>query len=197
MVEPVTMNANVVRATHGDAEIILRELYPDRSSVYERARELCRQVADPSLVILSVDPLTELIGDSISRDRMVAQVVTFFGALALVLAALGLYGVMAYATVRRTSEFGLRMALGAKPGDVTRLMLREALVLTIGGVIIGLPVAMMATRLLESQLFEVGVLDVPSIVLAVVVLAVSAAVAGFLPAMRASRVPPLEALRVE
>ncbi|HEY9517165.1 MAG TPA: FtsX-like permease family protein, partial [Gemmatimonadaceae bacterium] len=155
------------------------------------------QTADPSLVILSVDPLTELIGDSISRDRMVAQVVTFFGALALVLAALGLYGVMAYATVRRTSEFGLRMALGAKPGDVTRLMLREALVLTIGGVIIGLPVAMMATRLLESQLFEVGVLDVPSIVLAVVVLAISAAVAGFLPAMRASRVPPLEALRVE
>ncbi|HEY9479230.1 MAG TPA: ABC transporter permease [Gemmatimonadaceae bacterium] len=155
------------------------------------------QTADPSLVILSVDPLTELIGDSISRDRMVAQVVTFFGALALVLAALGLYGVMAYATVRRTSEFGLRMALGARPGDVTRLMLREALILTIGGVIIGLPVAMMATRLLESQLFEVGVLDVPSIVLAVVVLAVSAAVAGFLPAMRASRVPPLEALRVE
>jgi predicted permease len=155
------------------------------------------QAADPSLVVLSVDPLNDLIGDSISRDRMVAQVVTFFGALALVLAALGLYGVMAYATVRRTSEFGLRMALGAKPGDVTRLMLREALVLTIGGVIIGLPVAIMATRLLESQLFEVAVLDVPSIILAVVVLSVSAAAAGLLPAMRASRVPPLEALRVE
>jgi predicted permease len=155
------------------------------------------QAADPSLVVLSVDPLNELIGDSISRDRMVAQVVTFFGALALVLAALGLYGVMAYATVRRTSEFGLRMALGAKPGDVTRLMLREALILTVGGVIIGLPVALMATRLLESQLFEVAVLDVPSIVLAIVVLSISAAAAGLLPAMRASRVPPLEALRVE
>ena len=155
------------------------------------------QAADPSLVILSVDPLNDLIGDSISRDRMVAQVVTFFGALALVLAALGLYGVMAYATVRRTSEFGLRMALGAKPSDVTRLMLREALILTIGGVIIGLPVAVLATRLLESQLFEVAVLDIPSIVLAVVVLAISAAAAGLLPAMRASRVPPLEALRAE
>ena len=155
------------------------------------------QGADPSLIILGVDPLTELIRDSISRDRMVAQVVSFFGALALVLAALGLYGVMAYATIRRTSEFGLRMALGARPGDVTRLMLREALILTLGGVLIGLPVALMATRLLESQLFEVGVLDLPSIVLAVVVLSVSAAVAGLLPAMRASRVPPLEALRAE
>jgi predicted permease len=155
------------------------------------------QAADPSLVVLSVDPLTGLIRDSISRDRMVAQVVSFFGALALVLAALGLYGVMAYATIRRTSEFGLRMALGAKPGDVTRLMLRETLILTIGGVIIGLPVALMATRLLESQLFEVGLLDLPSIALAVVVLSISAAVAGFIPAMRASRVPPLEALRVE
>ena len=155
------------------------------------------QAADPSLVVLSVDPLNDLIGDSISRDRMVAQVVTFFGALALVLAALGLYGVMAYATVRRTSEFGLRMALGAQPGDVTRLMLREALILTIGGVIIGLPVALMATRLLESQLFEVAVLDVPSIVVAIVVLSISAAAAGLLPAIRASRVPPLEALRAE
>lgn len=155
------------------------------------------QAADPSLVVLSVDRLNDLIGDSISRDRMVAQVVTFFGALALVLAALGLYGVMAYATVRRTSEFGLRMALGAQPGDVTRLMLREALILTLGGVIIGLPVAIMATRLLEGQLFEVAVLDVPSIILAVVVLSISAALAGLLPAMRASRVPPQEALRAE
>jgi predicted permease len=155
------------------------------------------QDADPSLVVLDVDPLNSLIGDSISRDRMVAQVVTFFGALALVLAALGLYGVMAYATVRRTSEFGLRMALGAQPSDVTRLMLREALLLALGGVIIGLPVALVATRLLESQLFEVAVLDVPSIVLAVVVLSISAAVAGLLPAVRASRVPPLEALRAE
>jgi len=155
------------------------------------------QAADPALMIRSVDPLTELIGDSISRDRMVAQVVTFFGTLALVLAALGLYGVMAYATIRRTSEFGLRMALGAQPGDVTRLMLHEALLLTIAGVVIGLPIALATTRLLEGQLFEVGVLDVPSIVAAVTVLAISAAAAGLLPAMRASRVPPLEALRAE
>ncbi len=153
--------------------------------------------ADASLVILGVDPLNDLVGDSISRDRMVAQVVTLFGALALVLAALGLYGVMAYATIRRTSEFGLRMALGARPGDVSRLMLREALLLTGGGILIGLPVAIVVTRLLATQLYEVAALDVPSIVMAIVVLAVSAAAAGLLPAIRASRVPPLDALRAE
>lgn len=155
------------------------------------------QAADPSLIVLGVDVLTDLVRDSISRDRMVAQVVSFFGVLALVLAALGLYGVMAYATTRRTSEFGLRMALGAQRGDVTRMVLNDALILTIGGVVAGLPVALIATRFLGSQLFGIGVFDLPSIVLAVFVLSVSAAAAGFLPAMRASRVPPLEALRAE
>ncbi|HEX6965181.1 MAG TPA: ABC transporter permease [Gemmatimonadaceae bacterium] len=151
--------------------------------------------ADPSLVVLSVDPLTDLIRDSISQDRLVAQVVTIFGMLALVLAALGLYGVMAYATVRRTSEFGLRMALGAEPGDVTRLVLREAMLLVAGGVLVGLPVALSATRLLEGQLFGIGLLDAPSIALAVAVLGASALLAGFLPARRAAHVAPLVALR--
>lgn len=155
------------------------------------------QAADPSLVVVEVEPLTTRIRDSIRQDRMVAQMVSFFGTLALVLAALGLYGVMAYASVRRTSEFGLRMALGARPGDVTRLVLREALMLTAGGVILGLPIALLATRLLESQLFGIGLLDVPSIAVAIIVLTLSAALAGLLPAMRAARVAPLEALRAE
>jgi predicted permease len=153
--------------------------------------------ADPSLVVLDVDPLTELIRDSISQDRLVAQVVTFFGVLALVLSALGLYGVMAYATVRRTSEFGLRMALGAEPGNVARLVLREAMALVAGGVIVGVPAALVAARLLRSQLFGVSLLDVPSIVVALSALTLSAALAGYLPAVRAARVGPLEALRAE
>ncbi|HEX5437627.1 MAG TPA: ABC transporter permease [Gemmatimonadaceae bacterium] len=153
--------------------------------------------ADPSLAVLSVNPLTDLIRDSISQDRLVAQVVTLFGVLALVLAALGLYGVMAYATVRRTGEFGLRMALGAEPGNVTRLVLREAMMLVFGGVVIGLPVALLATRLLEGQLFGIGLLDPPSIALAVVVLGATALLAGYLPARRAARVAPLVALREE
>ncbi|MGH7627235.1 MAG: ADOP family duplicated permease, partial [Gemmatimonadaceae bacterium] len=155
------------------------------------------QGVDASLVVLSADPLSNLIRDSISQDRLVAQVVTFFGLLALVLAALGLYGVMAYATVRRTSEFGLRIALGASAGDVTRMVLREALLLVAVGALVGVPAALLATRLLRSQLFGIGLFDAPSVLLAVAVLGASAALAAWLPAARAARVSPLEALREE
>jgi predicted permease len=153
--------------------------------------------ADASLVVLDVNPLTDLIRDSITQDRLVAQVVTFFGVLALVLSALGLYGVMAYVTVRRTSEFGLRIALGAEPSSVARLVLREAMALVAGGVVVGVPAALAAARLLRSQLFGVSLLDVPSIVVALAALTLSAALAGYLPAARAARVGPLEALRAE
>jgi predicted permease len=153
--------------------------------------------ADPALVVLSVDPLPALVRGSIGRDRMVARVVTFFGVLTLLLAGLGLYGVMAYATARRTGEFGLRLALGAEPGRVARMVLREALLLVGGGVAVGLPLALAATRLLKAQLFGVGLLDLPSIALAIGVLAASAVLAGWLPALRAGRVAPLEAIRVE
>ena len=153
--------------------------------------------ADASLAVLDVEPLPDLIRDSIAQDRLVAQVVTFFGIVALVLAALGLYGVLAYATLRRTSEFGLRMALGARPGDVTGMVLREALTLVAAGVLVGLPLAFGASHLLRDRLFGIDVLDPPSIALAVVVLGMTAAVAGYLPARRAARVAPLEALRAE
>ncbi len=153
--------------------------------------------ADPSLAIYSVDPLTELIRDSIAKDRLVATLVSAFGILTLILAALGLYGVMAYATARRTGEFGLRMALGALPSAVERMVLREAILLTGFGMVIGLPVALAATRLMRGQLFGISFFDPPSIGLATVVLSVSAALAAFVPAMRASRVAPLEAIRAD
>ena len=153
--------------------------------------------AAPSLLILSSDPLKSLMRSSISQDLLVATVASFFGILALALAALGLYGVMTYATLRRTSEFGLRMALGAEPRMVGRMVLREAMVLVAGGTVIGIPLALAATRFLRNQLFGVQVIDVPSILVALAVLTASAAVAGLLPAARAARVGPLEALRTE
>jgi predicted permease len=153
--------------------------------------------ADPRLAIFSVDPLTELIRDSIATDRLVATLVSAFGILTLILAALGLYGIMAYATARRTGEFGLRMALGAAPSAVERMVLREAILLTGFGMAIGLPVALAATRLVRGQLFGISFFDPPSIGLATVVLSVSAALAAFVPAMRASRVAPLEAIRAD
>jgi predicted permease len=149
---------------------------------------------DPALS-MDVQPLTRLIEDSISQDKLVARVVSIFGILALALAALGLYGVMTYATTRRTSEFGLRMALGAEPGDVMRLVLGEAMLLVAGGVMVGMPAALGAMQLVKHQLYEIGLLDWPSILVALIVLGLSAALAGYGPARRAARVGPLVALR--
>jgi len=158
-------------------------------------RELA--AANGSLVVLANDPLTSLMRQSISQDLLVAQVASFFGMLALALAALGLYGVMMYATLRRTSEFGLRMALGADAVRVRRMVLGEAMRLVVAGAIVGVPLAMAATRLLRNQLFGVELVDAPSIAVALGVLAVSAALAGYVPASRAARVGPLEALRTD
>jgi predicted permease len=151
--------------------------------------------ADPALIVTDIEPLAELIRDSIAQDRLVAQAVSFFGAIALVLSALGLYGVMAYATARRTTEFGLRMALGAEPGAVIRMVLGEAMRLAAAGIVLGLPVAIAASQLIRGRLFHIGIFDPPSIGIAVVVLAVSAAIAALLPALRASSVAPLAAIR--
>jgi predicted permease len=158
-------------------------------------REL--SAVNASLLVLSNDPLTTLMRQSISQDLLVARVASFFGALALGLAALGLYGVMMYATLRRTSEFGLRMALGADDARVRGMVLGEALALVAGGAVLGVPLALAASRLLRSQLYGVEAVDLPSIAAALGVLLVSATIAGYLPAARAARVGPLEALRVE
>jgi len=153
--------------------------------------------ADAQLPMQRVNALSALIHDSVSQDRLVAQVITMFGALTLVLSALGLYGVMAYATLRRTSEFGLRLALGAVPGSIVRMVMRDALELTVLGLAIGLPLAYGMSRLLREQFFGIGTIDIPSLGLAVVVLSVAATLAGYLPAVRASQVAPLDALRAD
>jgi predicted permease len=150
---------------------------------------------DPSLVVTDVSPLSALIRDSLNQDYLVAKAVSFFGAIALILSALGLYGVMAYATARRTTEFGLRMALGAEPGSVIRMVLTEAMALAGSGIVIGLPAAVAASQLIRGRLFHIGVFDPPSIGIAVIILAISAAVAAYLPALRASSVTPLAAIR--
>ena len=151
----------------------------------------------PSAAFTSLDRLSDLVAYSVVEDRLVAHVVSAFGLIALLLAALGLYGVISYAALRRTSEFGLRLALGAQPRAVTRMVLGEALVLTAAGVAVGVPVALGGARVLRSQLFGVGLFDPPSVAGAVIVLAVSAALAAVIPALRAARVAPLEALRTE
>ena len=152
---------------------------------------------DPSLPIDSVDPLTILMKQSIAEERLVARLATSFGVLALLLAGIGLYGVMTYAITRRTGEIGLRAALGANRADVIRMVLFDALRLVGAGIVVGLMLALPSTRLLRAQLHGVGAVDPMSIVAAIVVLGISAVIAVVIPALRASMVSPIVALRAE
>ena len=151
---------------------------------------------DPELRARS-EPLTVTIRESIAQERMLARLAGGFGVLALLLAAIGLYGLMTFATSRRTGEIGLRMALGAKRGDVIRMVLLEAFKLVAIGFVVGVPFAFAATKLLKNQLFDVPAGDPVSAIVAVGVLMGAAAIAALVPALRASRVDPMAALRQE
>ncbi|HEX8724152.1 MAG TPA: ABC transporter permease [Gemmatimonadaceae bacterium] len=155
------------------------------------------QTTEPELEMDGPMALRDLTRNSMRQDILLARLVTGFGLLALVLAAMGLYGILSYATLRRTGEFGLRMALGAQPGEIQRLVLRDALSLLALGVVAGVPLVLVGARLLRSELYGVGPFDPLSIAVATAVLAASALVAGLLPARRAARVGPLVALRSE
>jgi putative ABC transport system permease protein len=152
---------------------------------------------DPNLPVFNVKTFAEQIDESVSRERLVALLSSFFGLFALLLAALGLYGVMAYAVARRAREIGLRMALGARAGDILRLVMRETLLLVLIGIAIGLPAALAATRLTEGLLFGLTSTDPLTVTLATLVMIAVAALAGYLPARRAALVDPMVALRNE
>jgi predicted permease len=152
---------------------------------------------DPQLPIDGVDPLARLMRDSIREERLLARLAAGFGALALVLAAIGLYGVMTYAVARRTGEIGLRVALGAQRPVVVGMVVGDALRLVAVGVAAGVPLTCAATRFLRTQLHGIGPADPAAISVALLVLLSSAVAAAFLPALKASRVAPAVALREE
>jgi predicted permease len=152
---------------------------------------------DPRLPVFGVKTLNDQLDDSLVDERLVAALSSAFGALALLMAAIGLYGLMAYAVNRRTNEIGIRMALGAKPAKIARMVLRETLLLVGIGLAIGIPAAMIASRLITSELYGLKPSDPATIFLASLVTAAIAALAGYLPARRASRVDPMIALRHE
>jgi ABC-type antimicrobial peptide transport system permease subunit len=141
--------------------------------------------------------MSGLVEDSIDTDRFVARLSGAFGLLAILLAGIGLYGVMAYTVARRTRDIGIRMALGAESSGVLWLVLRETLLLVLIGVAVGLPVALGGTWLLKSMLFGLGGVDPVVIFAAAVSLGIIAALASFIPARRAMRVDPMVALRYE
>jgi ABC-type antimicrobial peptide transport system permease subunit len=151
--------------------------------------------ADAALRVRAAQPLAALMRESIAPQRIVASLAGVAGGLALALTALGLYGVMSYTIARRTNEFGLRMALGARPWDVTRMVLRETMGLVALGAAVGLPAALGAAQLLRHQLVGVGLVDPPTLAAALAVLVVVAAAAGYRPASRAANASPQSALR--
>ncbi|HET9742942.1 MAG TPA: ABC transporter permease [Terriglobales bacterium] len=160
----------------------------------DRVRKALASI-DPNLVLYDVYPYGEVVSGQFQQEAMIATLVSLFGALGLVLAAVGLYGVLAYMVEQRTSEIGLRMALGADRRQVTRLVLRGAF-LQIGiGLAIGIPAAIGAGRLMTSQLFGVRPWDPIMLALAVLALGLAAALASAIPARRAAGVEPMVALR--
>jgi len=137
------------------------------------------------------------VDDILSVERLAAGLSTAFGVLATVLAAIGLYGVLAFLVTRRTREIGVRMALGASTGDVLRIVLREVFLLAGLGVAVGLPLALGLAYLIRSQLFGLSPFDLPTIFAAVAGLLVVALLSGYLPARRAIHVNPITALRYD
>jgi predicted permease len=150
---------------------------------------------EPNLPVFSVITMDEQIERSLARERAVARLTAFFGLLALLLAAIGLYGVMSYSVARRTNEIGLRMALGAPRGRVVGLVMRETALLVAAGVTAGLAAALATMRLAASQLFGLSAHDPATMAVATLALAVVALAAGFLPARRAAETDPMVALR--
>ena len=152
---------------------------------------------NPNLTVIDLNSLDYQVAGNFTQERLIARLTTLFGVLALVLASVGLYGITSYQVARRTSEIGLRMALGADRRDVVKMVLRGALLQAGVGLVIGIPLALGAARWMTSQLYQVRSYDPLSLLTAVVVLLLSATVAGFVPARRASLIEPMEALRIE
>jgi ABC-type antimicrobial peptide transport system permease subunit len=141
--------------------------------------------------------MRQLVESSLAQELLLARISGVLGLLALGLACLGVYGVMAFLVARRTPEIGIRMALGATSTTVVRMIFAESALLVLGGIAFGLPAALVATRLIASQLFGVGPADPVTMGSATLLMTTLAGTAGFLPALRATRVDPVIALRSE
>jgi ABC-type antimicrobial peptide transport system permease subunit len=155
------------------------------------------QVVEPKLPIFAIKTQEAQIAEILSQSRLFASLSSFFGLLALVLVAIGLYGVMSYTVARRTHEFGVRTALGAQAADVLSLVMRETLRLALAGVALGIPATLVATRWIESQLFDLTPHDPMTITMVTLSLMAVMALAGYWPARKAAKVDPLVALRCE
>jgi predicted permease len=152
---------------------------------------------NPNLTVKQFQTFNQQIADQFTEERMISRLSTLFGALALLLAIIGLYGVTTYSVVRRTPEIGIRMALGAARGGVIAMVMRGAMIQAAVGLAIGIPVALLCVRFVKSQLYEITNADFNVMAGAIVILALAAFVAGIIPARRAASIDPVKALRME
>lgn len=178
------------------AGAIVVETQAPMNNMEELARKTLAEI-NPNLAVVKFQTFDQQIADSFNDDRMVARLTALFGGLALVLATIGLYGVTAYTVARRTSEIGIRMALGAQPGSVVAMVMRDAMSQTAIGLAIGVPVALLCVRFVESQLYEIKGVNAAVMVTAILSLGMASSLAGMIPARKAASTDPAQTLRTE
>ena len=190
---PATMYLPYAQSPVGAMAVVVRTM-GDPSSAMPTIREAVRAV-DPNVPLMDMTTQTNQIERRFAQERVFAQAYTIFGGLAVLVAAIGIFGLMSYNVTRRTAEIGIRMALGAQRQTVLQMILRESLVLAVAGVVVGVVAAFGAGRFVASLLYGLESKDVTTTALAVWVMLAVSAIAGYLPARRASRLGPMQALR--
>lgn len=168
----------------------------NRQEIVSRVRRAIAEI-NSSILVDSVSSLEEQVDRSISAQSLIAKLSSFFGILAVLLACIGIYGLLSYSVARRTSELGIRLALGAQSHTLLWMILRESILLLVIGLAIGIPVALSSTRIVKSLLFELNPLDPAAIAIAIGAVACMTIAAAWLPAHRATRIDPSRALRAE
>ena len=191
---PIAVYAPLAQTPSHSGVLLIKADHP--AALTAAARGAIREV-DPGLAVFAVEPLQETVARSLSQRRFTMLILGIFAALALTLAAVGVHGVLSYGVLQRTREIGIRMALGARPSSVLRLIVGQGVLLAAVGVALGLAGAVALTRVLTTLLFGVTPTDSPTLAVVVLVLIGSAVLASYLPARRAMRVDPSVALRVE
>jgi predicted permease len=192
---PPTMYVPYLQARAASAIIAVRTA-DDPAGATGSVREAVRQV-DSNLPMMDVSTQLEQVERRFQQEKLFAQAYALFGALALLLASIGLFGLMSYSVSRRTNEIGIRMALGAQRGDVLGLVMRESLILVVAGVVLGVAVALGLSQYVATLLFGLAATDARTMAAATGIMVLVSALAGFLPARRASRVDPMVALRYD
>ncbi len=168
----------------------------DPANIENALRKQIRAV-DPDQGIAKMEPLQQMVSDSIARPRLEAVVLTAFGVIALGLACIGLYGLIAFSVAQRFREIGIRVALGASKAGIFRMILGDGFLLTAGGVLLGLVGVLTSTRFLRSLLFEINPLDPTTLVSVICILLSASVVAWYIPALRATNADPASVLREE